>query len=274
MSNKIDEKEERDYKVTIYDNERLRVQYNTYNPFENRTILNFVQPPKIRNYKWPYMTTKQYARQLKQGKKKCANLKLQADKCVFLTLTTKELFCWEQIKVKFNSFIRSVKRNFGKIYFVRAFESFEKEIHYHIHLIIMFENEKPINFTEQWVQDHWKHGFSDFQYVIEPYGILDYITNYKKSNIHLEANHFTKFPQFVKIVTRSLDFPKSNTVIVNTNENGVKDLLKHYNRKCKKQTGQDLFCYNDGHYYIDYDTGEYAYCLDNQYYHKPFIEEI
>ena len=45
--------------------------------------------------------------------------------------------------------MRSVKRNFGKIYFIRAFESFEKETHFHIHLIIMFENKKPINFTKQ-----------------------------------------------------------------------------------------------------------------------------
>ena len=138
----------------------------------------------------------------------------------------------------------------------------------------MFENEKPINFTEQWVQDHWKHGFTDFQYVVEPYGILDYITNYKKSNVHLEVNHFTKFPQFVKIITRSLDFPQSSSVTINTNKQGVNELLNYYNAKCKKQNGKDLYCYNDGHYYIDYDTCEYNYCLDNQYFHNPLQEEI
>lgn len=93
------------------------------------------------------MTTKQYKAQLKQGRKKCINLQLIANKCIFLTLTTMELFCWEQIKVKFDSFIRCVKRNFGKIYFIRTFESFEKSAHLHIHLIIMFDKERPDNFT-------------------------------------------------------------------------------------------------------------------------------
>lgn len=261
---------ERTYRVTIFDDERLRVQYNTYNPFENRTVVNYLPPVKIRNEKYPYMTTKQYAKQLRQWRKKCSKLKLTADKCVFLTLTTQNIYSWEVIKIKFNSFIRSIKRNFGKIYFIRAFESFENEAHYHIHLIIMFENEKPKNFTKQWVNKHWKHGITDFKHTIEPYGILDYITNYKLNNVYYEGK-YTKFPQFVNIITKSRDFPESKATIIETDAIGVEKLLSHYNEKCKNETGQDLYCYNDGHYYIDFDTGEYNYCLDNQYFHKSFI---
>lgn len=258
-------------KVTIYDEERVKIQFNNFNPFKNRD--SWVMPTKIKNIEYPYMTKKQYIKQLKQARKKCANLKLNPNKCVFLTLTTQELFEWADIKVKFDSFIRCAKRTFGKLYYIRVFESSKNETHLHIHLIIMFESEKPKDFNEQWVINHWKYGIIDFQRVVEPYGILDYITNYKTNNISNQNSYYTKFPQFVKILTRSLDFPQAHSITIDTTIKGAYELLEHYNNKNKNKNGNDLFCYNDGHYYIDYETGEYNYCLDNQYYHNTYHEE-
>lgn len=51
MINEIDENEEKLYKLTIYDNERLRVQYHPTCIFPKRTIINPMPPLKIRNYK-------------------------------------------------------------------------------------------------------------------------------------------------------------------------------------------------------------------------------
>lgn len=272
MLNKTDDNNKQ-YKITTYDNTRARVQINTYNPYEHRTILNIIPPLKVRNFKYPYLTRKQYIKQLKKNKKKLTELKLDANKCCFLTLTTKQLFYWEQIKVKFDSFMRSIKRNFDKTYYIRAIESHENETHFHIHLILMFKNGIPKNFNQLWVKNHWKHGFNDFQKVIEPYGIIDYITNFKEENLNPKNNNYTKFPQFIKVVTRSNDFPLSNKIEIITDYNGLCEHINNLNTKCKQETGQDLFCYNDGHYFVDEETGEYDYCLDNQYYHKPLKME-
>ncbi len=45
--------------------------------------------------------------------------------------------------------MKCVKRHFGKFHYVRVIESHKKETHYHIHIIFMFEKEKPIDMTEE-----------------------------------------------------------------------------------------------------------------------------
>ena len=271
MININEQNKYREAKVFIYDNERMRIQYNLYNPFEERIMWAY-PPPKIRNYINPYMTTKQYVAVLRENRKQLFKLKFDESKCLFLTLTTKDIISWNDIKVKFQSFMRCVKRTFGKFHYVRVIESHEKETHYHLHIIFKFEKDKPIAMTKDWVNQHWKYGISDYQFATEPYGVLDYITLFKQSNINPENKHFTKFPQFVKLFTRSLKFPQAEEFEIETTIAGAKDLLDDLNEKCRQKTGQDLYCFNDGHYYIDYETGEYAYCLDKQFYHKPFIE--
>ncbi len=162
-----------------------------------------------------------------------------------------------------------IKRNFGKCFYIRAIESFEDNIHFHIHLILMFKNEIPKNFTKTWVKKSWKQGFIDFQIATEPYGVIDYITQPKTENINPDNPTYTKLPQFVQIISNSKDFPISNKHEITTNKQGVCDILDKANKDSIKETGNNLYCFSDKHKFIDRNTGEIITCIDKQYFHKP-----
>jgi hypothetical protein len=92
MNNNLIGKEDRQYKITTYDDERIKIQFNTFNPFKERTIINMVPPTKKINIKNPYMSRTQYTRTLRKNRKILFDLKLDYERCLFLTLTTSEFF--------------------------------------------------------------------------------------------------------------------------------------------------------------------------------------
>ena len=255
------------YKITIYNNDRIQVQKNI-NHFKSRNIKNRVLPTKTRNKDNPYIPTIKYLKTLKENQKKLYAFDIDPTKSVYLTLTTKNIMLWNELKAELHRFLICVKRTFGKNYYIRAIESFENDTHYHTHLIIMFENGIPKNFTELWIKKHWKLGRIDLQTDIEPYGLVDYFTEPKKENINPNNPTYTKLPQFVQIISHSKDFPKSNKHEIITNIDGVNEFIDQTKRTIKQETGQDLYCFTYDHKYIDKETGEIITCIDRQFYHK------
>ena len=259
---------EKKYKVTIYNNDRLIVQRN-YDHFKGAKVKNRVLPTKTRNKENPFITTKNYQKALKQFRNKLYTFDLVPSKCVFLTLTTTNNMLWPDLKSKFQSFILSIKRNFGKCFYIRAIESHNKDQHFHIHLTIMFENTIPKNFTRAWVNKHWNIGFIDFQYAYDTTGIIDYLTMFKGENRNNEDSTYTKLPQFVQIISYSKNFPIADKQEITTDKQGVCKIIQKANNDSIKETGQDLYNFSDKHKFIDQNTGEIITCIDKQYYHKP-----
>lgn len=254
-------KKEREYKVTIY-NDRIKVQYNIKDVFKTTKIKRKVLPTKKKNDEHPFMTKLKYTKTLKRYRNKLYDLDIIAEKSVFITLTTNNSFVWNELKLKLQAFILCIKRNFGKIFYIRAIESQNKGIHFHIHLIIMFENSIPNDFNKLWIEKHWKQGFIDFKKVKEPYGIIDYFTTFKSENINPDDDNYTKIPEFVQIITYSADFPKAEKKEIITNETEMTEIIDNF-----KDTNEKAFVYSEGHKYVDKNTGELGYCLDRQYIH-------
>ena len=264
---------EREYKVTLF-RDRMKIQYNIKNVFKSAKVKNRVLPTKKRDKENPYMTTQQYTKTLKKFKNKLYDLDIQANKSVYITLTTSSISLWNDLKSRFQALILCLKRNFGKIYYIRAIESHDKDNHFHIHMIVMFENEIPTNLNKEWIEKHWKQGFVDYKNVSEPYGIIDYMTTFKSENINPTNDKYTKLPQFVQVISHSVDFPKSEKKEIITTKNEMSEIVDSFKEYCFEETGKQAYVYSDGHKYIDKDTGEIIYCLDRQYLHKPKTNKI
>lgn len=81
---------EREYKVTLF-KDRMKIQYNIKNVFKSAKIKNRILPTKKRDKENPYMTTQQYTKTLKKFKNKLYDLDIQANKSVYITLTTSSI---------------------------------------------------------------------------------------------------------------------------------------------------------------------------------------
>ena len=118
--------------------------------------------------------------------------------CIFITLTydtkLKSLDeAWKQIGIEYNRFVSGVKRKFGNVAIVRAFESFQNG-YPHIHAIMLFDD-KQFGVFEQWnkqgtkssfrikekrdFEKYW-HSHVDITAVHTIKGALGYLTKYLK----------------------------------------------------------------------------------------------
>ena len=255
----------RTYKVTIYDNNRIKIQYNRYNPFEERASL-YIPTERVHHYDMPYMTTKQYKRTLRKKRKELFEYKLDPNKCIFLTLTTTQSCLWTEILGKFKVFMRTLRRNFKDVKYIRTIESFGAEQYFHIHTIIIFDKEIPKTFNKDWIKKHWE-GIFDFQNVVDPYALTEYFTLFKEQNILQENEYYTKYPEYVKIITNSRNLPISYKKEFEIDKKDLPKFYQKFEDNFKSKYNKEPYCFSDGHYYIDQDTGEFNYDLDKEFIH-------
>ncbi len=124
----------------------------------------------------------------------------------------------------------------------------------------------PQKFNEDWTKKHWK-GIVDFQDVVDPYALTEYFTLFKEQNIQQKNKYFTKYPEYVKFITNSRNLPKSYQKELEIDKKDLPKFYKIFEDNFKSKYNKEPYCFSDGHYYIDPDTGEYIYCLDKEFFH-------
>ena len=263
---------ERECKVALY-NDRVTVQLNVNNALTLANVKNRVLPTKKRDAEFPYMTKIQYRKAIKKDRNKLYDLDIQAYKSIYITLTTSAACSWNDMVRKFQNFILCLKRHFGKVYYIRAIETHEKGKRFHIHTIIMFENGIPTEINKKWIKKHWKQKVVDYQKVIEPYGIIEYMTIFKDNNINPKNGKYTKLPQFVQVISHSEDFPESEKKEMITTKTEMTKIVDSFNEYCLNETGNKAYVFTDGHMYRDKNTGEIKYSLDRLYLHKSMTKK-
>lgn len=253
------------YKLKIYDDNRIMVQYNNINTFNNAHYFNPIR--RSLNDYYPYMSTKDYVRTIRRKRKELFELNIDKNHCIFLSLTTEKSWAFDRVIDMLKIFIRAIRRTFSDIQYIRAIESYTRGVHFHIHLLIIFNNNIPKAFNSSWVNKHWEYGITDFQKVFDPYGFIDYITLYKDENINHSRKRFTKFPKNAKIISSSRNIPKSQFEERIVDEEELEKIFNHYNNKNIESNNRELFVFKDGHYYVDDKNGPNNYCLDKEYWH-------
>lgn len=259
------------FKVTTYkDEHKVKVEYHTnYKPFKYKSSPTRHTSLKVKNKEYPFMTLTQYIKTLNRKRVELNNLCLKDENCLALTLTTKFCNTWQELNLMFQVFINNVKRNFANAKYIRAFEPHEKGNHFHIHLLLIFENAIPTQMNELWVSKHWKHGRIDFKTTWDTNGFIDYITCADNRNVinPLDTDIvYTKFPQWVKVISCSQNIPKSCI-----------DNVKYVDEIELKQLRQEFidnhpldhkpFLKKCKHKYIDKSTGEIVECIDREFWH-------
>ena len=240
--------------VYVYEN-RIVIKLHDYNPRNDwRFIENLPPvPQRIRNDEFPFITIKQYIRQMKRSRKKLYNFVLDENKCKFITLSTRDEIDWDSFKYEIEKFRSNLKYKYGAYEYICAVECFCKGMNrYHAHLILIFPNERP-SFERDWLKDHWKLGYVHVEnsWKNKTYGLVEYITLIDKEN-----KGFTKFPQFARLITTSLKIKKD----FNYKMYWTKEQLESFILEVKKCGGNIFY---DGHYFT-----KDKYCLDTIFIHN------
>ena len=189
------------YKTIIIDNERIIISTHATNPFESReTLSNGGRKP----LDYENMTIANYKRALRRYAEKLYCCSIDGTKCKYLTLTLDKAMSWDTLNEKTKIFIECIRRYFGRdVDYIRAIEM-QKSDKLHVHLIIIFPNEVPNNFRD-WVKQHWKYGVFRMKKVYEPYGLIDYFTQFDKNCIKDLEQGITLFPANAKLITTSFN---------------------------------------------------------------------
>lgn len=255
---------EANIKVISYNNgERFMIGYNNFNPYQNKTIIPSTPRRLIKNQT---MTKKQYVRMLREKHAQYYEFDLKPEKCKYLTLTTSKPMGWQELLNHFRLFYRNVCRNFGHVEYIRAVETFKQDLHYHIHILFIFNSEIPKEFDMKWVCKHWKWGSQiDLQDCNDPYGIIDYITLYKVNSLNENKEDETKFPLYARLITCSQGIPKSTKTQYYATINEVQNLYNAF--KNNQLKGNYNFEFIQSHFYIDYFSGEIKQCIDKLFWH-------
>lgn len=249
--------DEKKYQVKIYDNERIIVSMHSYNPFKSRTEWNGHKRSK--NYN-EYMSKKDYFKTIRRWSEKIWKLNIDSNKCKFITLTLKEDMSWEVLLNKFTSFMYSIRRNFGNnTQYIRAVELQENSKRFHIHLVLVFEDNPP-NISIKWIEDHWPYGYIHRENVNDVYGLMQYLTLFDTNALQSKSQGATHFPKNAKILSTSIK-PSTAERIIEINESEYKYLRSYYDRLYYAEDGK--YIKEDGHIYND--NGETKYCLDKVY---------
>jgi len=252
------------YKITFYDNGNAKIDYHVYEPFKDGQLHHI--PTRTHNEE-PFMTIKQYKSTLKRKRKEFHSYDLNAENCLFLTLTFAEQVLWFEMDKYFQVFIRNVKRNFIGTKYIRAFEPYENGKNYHIHILLIFNNNVPTNINKNWIAKHWKHGYFDIQPTWDPYGVIENMKLYKENAINTLHKPYTYYPEWISILSASRGIPKlkvSRTQQVNKEE---LDQIRTEFRENRMNKWQKFHIYLDCHTYIDRLTGEVINCRDKEFWH-------
>lgn len=154
-----------------------------------------------------YMSSRDYSLTIKRIHRKLFSKQLSMDNLYFFTLTLKEKISLKQLNVAFHNFIVYVKRYFGKVEYLRAFEFHNKGDRLHVHVLLSFKD-NPANLTKDFIEKYlWKLGNVHFEKSWNITGAIQYLTTYKKNNIQKNQNKgYTYFPKGTKIFSMSKNF--------------------------------------------------------------------
>lgn len=257
------------YTITEYGNGKAYMikKIRNNNPFKNRTSV-YKPVKRKRNFENPYMTIKQYSDTLSRKQKELYNYDIDPKKCLYITLTTLSKYDWVTINNKFNALKKSLMRNFRDTKYIRGIELFKSDKpHYHIHLLLIFSDSIPTNFNKAWLKRHWK-GRSQIKPVNDYYAFVDYITLFDENAVKDKNDPiYTKFPQYVKIITNSTGIPKIDIKEYEYNQQGIDNLYKDFNDKHNLTQGKNCFVNTKKHFYTNQITGEVIQVIDREFWH-------
>lgn len=104
---------------------------------------------------------------------------------------------WDTIGHDFNRFISALRKRYGEIDVVRAWESHESGLP-HAHVILLFREKrfKTFRYNEVWrleakdeLAECWRYGNSDWQGVYDLQGMLGYLKKYMRKFLSHDVKH-------------------------------------------------------------------------------------
>lgn len=263
------------YKVRIYKDNRILITLHNFNSFQSIGPI-----PSTRNTTTPiltpkYMSYKDYKRLLNYTHRKLWERDFDQSKCVFITLTLDKDLDYSTLLKEFHRFYVYVKRKFGKLEYIRAIELQEKNLRYHIHLVIQFQ-EYPTLINKSIIENLWGLGICDFQPVTKIRGVLQYLTIIKDHHIQKENPHFTYFLRGSKLISTSQNFG----VQIDSDSyrddyvtaDHLKFILDYHFDKFFDNKGE--FVRVDEHQFYNLNKGEMDNCMDRVFIRttKEFID--
>ena len=210
-----------------------------------------------------------YSRGLRKIERFLSPVLLEKNKCLFVTLTTSNIFSVKQLNRCFEKFIAALRRLESCISYIKAIDAHKRDVRYHLHIIFQFPNGIPkVNgrqIHKEWFVKHWKHCSPrniNVKKTRTPYGALDYILNPKEENVidyekSTEDTVVVKFGAYTRIITwgKNLVFEQPIEVI----ECGIEesfDILNSQYDKLKEINGVEPFKRCVYSNWIDTETGE------------------
>lgn len=245
--------------IKIIDDERIIIKNNYHNPFKSRQVWNGKH--KSNN---DLMTIKNYKKTIRRWQDKIYELNIDYSKCVFITLKFDDIITWDNIIIKFNCFLRDIRRKFKQVLqYLRAIEVHKYTKMFHIHLILMFED-KPNNVKD--IEKFWHCGdFHIVEEIYDIYGLLEYLTLFK--NGCYKDNTFTYFPNNAKIISSNFKTSQNIRNIEISQEHF--EFIKHFYITKESKNKMRV----SKHTYYDYLTDKKVDVIDRYYFKstKEFI---
>ena len=242
-------------KIKIFNN-RVEISVHQDN-YVGKTHRKIDWNTRIVNNDEPFTTVKQYEKTLSRQKSNLYNVKLDYEKCKFLTLGTDCSIGWDDMEKYVKEFITNFKYRYGNVKYIASIEHYEQGFNrWHAHLILIFPNTAP-SLNQDWLKKHWSFGRVDIKnlYEFREHGLIHYLTKRKESNINQEKPWLTKYPQFAKFIRTSRDLPQDEYIEKECS-------MEQFNNFQKQAQENGANINYVGHYY-----GADSYCLDKVYIH-------
>lgn len=245
--------------------------------FESGRIFSKVQNKRKNNLKGKPSTSRRaenksfvnYCRGLRKTERFLSSVLLEKNKCLFVTLTTTNIFSEKRLNRCFEKLIAALRRLDSSISYIKAIDAHETDVRYHLHIIFQFPNGIPKvkgkQIHKEWFVKHWKHCSPrniNVKKTRTPYGALDYILNPKEENVvdyakSTEDTIVVKFGAYARIITcgKNLVFEEPIEVI----ECGIEesfDILNAQYNKLTEINGVEPFKRCVYSNWIDTETGE------------------
>ena len=258
---------DKQYKVKIFDDNRITIVLHSFNSFQNSKPLPSTRSDSsTATLPNEFMSVKDYKRLLKATHKKLWDRKFEQDNCFFITLTLDRDMNYQKLNNEFHRFLVYVKRKFGKFEYIRAIELQETTPRLHIHTIIQLYR-KSTTLNQSIVESLWKLGICNVEPVFDIWGVLQYITKFKDHHKQKNNPYYTCFPRGVRVISASQHFGVKIESTAYREEyistEHLKFILDYQFNEFFKNEGK--FVRVDGHYYFNNSTGESVYCMDRVY---------
>lgn len=212
-----------------------------------------------------------YKRQLSKAERKFVNVWLEKNKCLFVTLTTRDKISQSELEVHFKSLLRALRRIDAAISYIKAIDVFKKGKHYHLHVLLQFPNGIPkvegVEINKSWFLKHWEWSSSetlDVQKPYKPYGCLDYLYTLKKKNVidyekSTDNKLVVKFDKYTRVITSGANLvyvSNDECTEVEYDEDGVLSIINEFVEEFTGIHGYKPFVRKHYSKWVDYETGE------------------